>query len=116
MIKKELEDFGKFTEPPWVIDNRSVTEGGAGHVVAECPTAFGSITVRAPHTAHQACPPTEELDSQGMKNAALIIAAPDLLAALKKLEEGVRLWMTNGVSDDDMKQAQAAIAKAEVVL
>jgi hypothetical protein len=47
------------------------------------------------------------------KQQALRDAAPDLLAALKALEAGVRLWISRGVSDEDMMKAQAAIAKAE---
>lgn len=36
----------------------------------------------------------------------------ELLEALCKLERGIRLWMSQGISDDDMKQAKAAIARA----
>ena len=46
-------------------------------------------------------------------NARLIAAAPELLAALERMEKGVRLWMTVGVTDDDMKAAQDAIRKAK---
>ena len=46
-------------------------------------------------------------------NAALIASAPELLAALERLERGVRLWVSVGVSDDDMTAARAAIAKAK---
>jgi hypothetical protein len=37
----------------------------------------------------------------------------DLYKALARLEEGVRLWMSKGVSEEDLKFAQAALAKAE---
>lgn len=47
-----------------------------------------------------------------MANAHLIAAAPEMLAALERLESGVRLWISRGVSDEDMAVAQAAIAKA----
>lgn len=50
--------------------------------------------------------------SGSLANAHLIAAAPDLLAALERLEAGVRLWISNGVSDEDMAAARAAIAKA----
>lgn len=46
-------------------------------------------------------------------NARLIAAAPELLDAVERLEAGVRLWTSRGVSDEDMKAAQAAIAKAK---
>ena len=48
----------------------------------------------------------------GEANARLIAAAPDLLTALIRLEEGIRLWMSKSVSEDDMQAARAAIAKA----
>lgn len=47
-----------------------------------------------------------------MANARLIAAAPELLAALERLESGIRLWISRGVSDEDMALARAAIAKA----
>jgi hypothetical protein len=43
---------------------------------------------------------------------ASIAAAPDLLAALERLESGIRMWMSRGVSDEDMSAARAAVAKA----
>lgn len=45
-------------------------------------------------------------------NAHLIAAAPDLLAALLRLEEGVRLWMSKPIEPADLDAARAAIAKA----
>lgn len=45
-------------------------------------------------------------------NATLISAAPELLDALERLEAGVRLWMSRGVTDEDMEIARAAIRKA----
>lgn len=51
-------------------------------------------------------------NAEGCANARLMAAAPDLLAALERLESGVRLWMSRGVSDEDMTVARAAIAKA----
>ena len=45
-------------------------------------------------------------------DAPIIAAAPELLAALVKLERGIRLWMTEGVTDADMTEARAAIHKA----
>jgi hypothetical protein len=46
-------------------------------------------------------------------NARLIASAPDLLAALERLEEGVRLWISKPVDPSDMEAARAAIAKAK---
>lgn len=55
---------------------------------------------------------TVALVSGSLANARLISAAPDLLAALERLEAGIRLWISRGVSDEDMAAARAAIAKA----
>lgn len=46
-------------------------------------------------------------------NACLIAAAPELLEAVERLEAGVRLWMSRGVTDEDMAFAKAAILKAK---
>lgn len=45
-------------------------------------------------------------------NAQLIAAAPDLLAALENLVTAVNLFAHNPDGWDELKQAQAAIAKA----
>jgi hypothetical protein len=115
-MNKTNSGAARHTEDPWIIDNRpqaDVENKRLGQVVAEVPTCFGSITIRAPKTIPSACPSKGELDRQGQANANLIIAAPDLLRALKNLEEGVRSWICRGVTDEDMRQAQAAIGKAE---
>ena len=46
------------------------------------------------------------------KDAALLAAAPELLAALRELERGIRLWISEGVSDEALTRAQAAIRAA----
>lgn len=66
-------------------------------------------TVQALNRTVADCPGEDET---AKANARLIAAAPDLLAALERLEAGVRLWISHGVSDEDMAAARAAIAKA----
>ena len=39
-------------------------------------------------------------------------AAPVMLAALRELERGIRLWISEGVSDEALTRAQAAIRAA----
>jgi hypothetical protein len=48
-----------------------------------------------------------------LKVGPLLAAAPELLESLKALERGIRLWMSEGVSDEVMTRAQAVIARAE---
>lgn len=52
-------------------------------------------------------------DPEKAANACLISAAPELLEAVERLEAGVRLWMSRGVTDEDMAFAKAAILKAK---
>lgn len=47
------------------------------------------------------------------KRADLMAAAPEMFEALERLEAGVRLWISRGVSDDDMAVARAALQKAK---
>lgn len=65
------------TETPWEIG------GDKGHVVCEVPTAFNTITIRAPRTRDFACPSVKVLDDQGLANARLITQAPRMLETLK---------------------------------
>ena len=53
-------------------------------------------------------------DPEKAANAQLISAAPELLEAVERLEAGVRLWISRGVTDEDMEFARAAIAKARM--
>lgn len=80
----------------WVIDNRTTYDGQhglgckplqLGAVVAECPTAFGGITIRDPSTIDKPCPTVAELDALGLKHAHLCKAAPQMLAALRELRD-----------------------------
>ena len=50
---------------------------------------------------------------EGVKLCPLHAQAPALLAALEKLERGIRLWISEGVSEADLAQAQAVIALAK---
>jgi hypothetical protein len=49
-------------------------------------------------------------------NAAFIVRACNsheaMLEALQELERGIRLWISEGVSDESMEKARAAIAQA----
>lgn len=97
----------KHTPGPWVASryNGSGSHWNIRNEHHECTVAnvfhfVGSITGTS-----------ESFD--GEKNASLISAAPELLEALERLEAGVRLWMSRGVTDEDMEIARAAIAKAK---
>lgn len=110
------------TPGPWVIDDRShYAEPAGGHqaplqlgaVVADCPTAFGGHTIRAPHTIGKPCPTKAELDTQGLANAHLVKAAPELLDAC---EAFVLAWAKSlqlEKTDRAMLLARAAIARAK---
>lgn len=58
-------------------------------------------------------PVTHHMDSQGMADARLIAAAPELLEALKAMRDA--FWGTshNEAEDAANEMARAAIAKAE---
>lgn len=112
------------TPGPWVIDDRSIYEGQhglgmqptqLGAVVAECPTAFGTHTVRAPSTIGKPCPTKAELDAQGLANAHLVKAAPDLLAASKTALEAFAQFATEEPAEEwtAVAMLRAAIAKAQ---
>lgn len=75
----------KPTPGPWRTCKLSAMEGGKGQVVADVPTCFGSIAVRA--DVLTACPPVAVLDAEGEANAKLIAAAPDLLRACLEVVE-----------------------------
>lgn len=72
----------------------------------------GYVAIMAGPTIANQLAMTMTCNAEGLANARLIAAAPDLLAALERLEAGVRLWISRGVSDEDMDAARAAIAKA----
>lgn len=111
---------------PWVIDNRPTYAADAGMdaqpirkgaCVADVSTGFGTHSVHAPATIGRKCPSVAEMDEQGLANALLIAAAPDMLAALKALllpdgEPGIGEWW--GLPEDEQhERIRAAIAKAE---
>jgi hypothetical protein len=119
------------TPGPWVIDNRSHYDWPAGGhqaplqlgaVVAECPTAFGGITIRDPSTIGKPCPTVAELDALGLRHAHLCKAAPCMLAALKALVKANEDWNADVQAvigrpphwtDGYLDEARAAIASAE---
>ena len=56
----------------------------------------------------------EYVDNDAAKaNAHLCAAAPDLLAALRALERGIRLWASEGVADADFRTARALLARID---
>ena len=95
------------TPGPWSLQHDALyrrgflvrDKGGQGYVVAACDSIANTGAKYV----------NESLEA----NARLIAAAPELLTALIKIERGVRLWMTEGVSEADMTDARAAIAKAK---
>jgi len=115
------------TPGPWVIDDRSLYDGqnglgmapvSLGAVVAECPTAFGSHTIRAPHTIGKPCQTKEAMDAEGLANAHLVKAAPELLHALQEVSWAFCLLVAasgdfSELNAKAMDLANAAIASAE---
>lgn len=119
------------TPGPWVIDNRSHYDWPAGGhqaplqlgaVVAECPTAFGGHTIRAPHTIGKPCPTIDAMDAEGLANAHLCKAAPEMLAALVRLVRANEEWNSDVQqvigrmprwTDGYLDAARAAIVSAE---
>ena len=86
------------TPGPWVVDPESPTwvEDGNGCCLAK--TGYGD-------------------DEGDRANARLIAAAPDMLAALRALHDNIaeyaKINNLGGFDNHDMRQARAAIAKAE---
>jgi hypothetical protein len=109
-----MKKNAQHTPGPWRTCTLPYAEGGRGQVVADVPTCFGSVAVRA--DVLTACPPKAELDAQGLANARLIAASPDLLAACKAVLERAngKLYDTDQVTGETFDAAlRAAIAKAE---
>jgi hypothetical protein len=77
------------------------------------------IPIDSPPTSNGGYEPIEvcrvsNQDEDGMTaNACLIAAAPDLYDALHNLEAGVRLWISRGVSEEELRRAGEALRKAE---
>lgn len=116
------------TPGPWIIDNRShYTEPAGGNqkplqlgaVIAECPTAFGGYTIRAPYTIGKPCPTKADLDAEGLANAYICKAAPEMLRELEKLVAMCRDWIDNTGEvyplgmDEAVASASAAISAAK---
>lgn len=112
----------------WIIDNRTTYRGQhglgqkplqLGAVVAECPTAFGTHTIRDTSTIGKPCPSKEELDAIGLRNAHLCKAAPALLSELSALVALCRGWIDDTEDvypaglQNAVARADAAIASAE---
>lgn len=103
-------DAIKHTPGPWVWRNKS----GTLHRVGTAPYAYGDL-VLAPDYEHDSGVDTRVSDA----DAALIAAAPDLLAALKTAKETIRAWhgpnaweIYDRVSPE-MRAINDAIAKSE---
>ena len=102
--------MAKNTPGPWVWRGKS----GTLHRVGTEPYAYGE-TVLAPDYEYDSGVDTKVSDA----DAALIAAAPDLLAALMTAKEVIRVWhgpnaweIYDRVSPE-MKAINAALAKAE---
>lgn len=92
----ENENQVKFTPGPWRADGH---DGKESQIVN---SQWGEV-------CRVRCLDVKQREA----NTALIAAAPDLLAALKNLDRGVRNWISEGVSQDVLNAARAAIRKAE---
>jgi hypothetical protein len=111
--------MSEHTPGPWKIDARKYTEYGMYHI------SGGQYIVA--HALGEM--PSCEVEAGG--NARLIAAAPELLAALKRIDEWFMLWAPKGPDDFRTsftaegwpslhpevvaiwRQARSAIAKAE---
>lgn len=111
----------KHTPGPWVIDDRPSHVAGRGlevepvhkgACIADVPTAFSSHGIHAPATIGQPCPSVDDMNAQGLANANLIAAAPELLAALGALLDWAQCDL-NYVPQNLEGLAEQAIAKAE---
>jgi hypothetical protein len=98
------------TPGPWRTCLLSYQQGGRGQVVAEVPTCFGTIAVRADPV--YPCPSKDKLDAEGQANARLIAAAPDMLAACESALERI-----DGMNEamHIVDELRSAIAKAKGV-
>ena len=92
---------------PWETDGR-VSPAGAGYLDIVCPK--GRI-------AMMDCENDAFWDAELEANAALIVAAPDMLAALEQAYQQLNTWMNDDKWDDEdeavMEQIWAAISKAK---
>ena len=92
----------KFTPGPWVVKNDEwcisviCKDAPSGLPFAECPI----------------CDISQEEDTGGLHDAALIAAAPDMYAVLTELEESVDYWSEYDVPIGIIDQIRAAISKA----
>lgn len=115
------------TPGPWVIDDRPLYDDAAGMnakpiqrgaCIATVETAFGWHSIHATATIGQPCPSTAELDAQGLANANLISAAPELLAELIDLGAELERQLNDPAATVEegfpvAERIRAAIAKAE---
>ena len=102
--------MSKHTPGPWQVDENAK---GYDTEVAKCIVwgpkgpGYGAIAYTSPHEIPYS-------DGLQIADARLIAAAPDLLAALKRIFCVASVELT-GRRDDVLEQARAAIAKAEGV-
>ena len=102
----------KFTPGPWFagqmhrwsgtcITRRPPIEYGPSGTIGDAPIA--QVVAKAPHWEN-----SYPVDA----NAALIAAAPDLYAALEDLRSSLIVLTKNSDLTEELKQADAALAKA----
>lgn len=100
------------TPGPWHILPQAMDADTERHASACNPYAFRRHIATHADLDDEGCRIVCDMRDGPEGDARLIAAAPDLLAALERLEAGIRLWMSRGVSNEDMAAARAAIAKA----
>lgn len=110
-----------YTPGPWVVDDRPTYAADAGMnaqpirkgaCIADVSTGFSTHSIHAPATIGRQCPSVAEMNAQGLANAQLIAAAPELLAALHAALSLIHEYEPESTSFG-ATQASAAIAKAE---
>lgn len=101
----------KHTPGPWkIIDDSEMKNRGPA--ICGVEKAFTTISIHA-QTTGKPCPTVEILDETGEANARLIVAAPELLEALKGIIEIGKRDMSNPKYDGYFDSARKAIASAE---
>ena len=92
-MNTKIQDITYYTSGPWEVKDQ-----------------WGYIKI---HSEDEGVCAVHGLGVNSQANAHLIAAAPDLLAALENLVTAVNLFAHNPDGWDELKQAQAAIAKAK---
>jgi hypothetical protein len=108
---KEKHQCSEHTPGPWIVDRGDYWDKEnppkSGPCVGSVEIGLITVAIRAQPT-NAACPKLEALKAEGEVNAHLIAAAPDLLAALEKIQANA------GASATWIRYvAEEAIAKAK---